>query len=243
MAASPLLVDGLLVIQVDQFGPSYLLGVDAATGKNRWRTTRPTGVNWSSPLAVTLGGTKQIVCAGTQCFRGYAPDTGKELWSFRGLHAQCIPSTVVCSDRLLTAAGRDFTCLALRLDTSPGTPPTPQVAWKVRNRGVGVPSPLCLGGEYYYVEDSGWANCLRADTGERLWRERLNGKHQASLVAGDGKVYFTSEAGVVTVVRAGPKFTVLARNRIGEAVVASPALSQGCIFLRGDKHLFCIREK
>lgn len=237
MAASPLLVDDLLVIQVDHFGPSYLLGIDAATGNNRWRTPRATGVNWTSPLAVTVAGKKQVVCAGTGWLRGYAADTGKELWSLHGLHNQCIPSIVTSGDRLLVACGRDFTALAVR----PG--PVPQIAWKVPTRGVGVPSPVCLGDEYYYAEDSGWATCLRASTGERLWRERLGGKVQASAVAGDGKVYFTTEAGVVTVVRAGPKFAVLARNRIGEAVVASPALSQGCIFLRGDKHLFCIHAK
>ena len=100
-----------------------------------------------------------------------------------------------------------------------------------------------LDGLFYYVEDNGFANCLKADNGERLWRERLGGsKYSASPVAGDGKLYFPSEDGKVTVVKAGAKFERW-RNDVGELIVASPALSQGCVFLRGDKHLYCIGVK
>jgi outer membrane protein assembly factor BamB len=117
------------------------------------------------------------------------------------------------------------------------------VAWKVPSRGAYVPSPVCVGEYYYFLEDNGWANCLRADSGERLWRERMPGKYSASPVAGDGKVYFANEAGLVTVVEAGPKFRVLARNELGETLVASPAVAGGRLYLRGDRHLYCIGEK
>ena len=118
------------------------------------------------------------------------------------------------------------------------------MAWKVRSGGANIPSPVLWDGLYYFVEDNGLGNCLKADSGESLWRERLGGrKYSASPVAGDGKIYFTSEDGKVTVVKAGPKFEELARNDVGELVVASPALSQGRLFLRGDKHLYCIGKK
>jgi outer membrane protein assembly factor BamB len=102
---------------------------------------------------------------------------------------------------------------------------------------------LCLEGLYYYVEDQGFAACRDAATGKLIWRERLQGKYSASPVAGAGKLYCTSQAGVVTVLALGNEYKFLARNDVGELIVASPALSQGCIFLRGEKHLYCIREK
>jgi hypothetical protein len=106
-----------------------------------------------------------------------------------------------------------------------------------------VPSPVCVGGLYYYVEDNGWGNCLEAATGRRVWRERMGGNYRASLVAGDGKVYFTSLEGVVTVVKAGRAFQVLAKNNLGEGIVASPAVADGRLYIRGEKHLYCIGDK
>jgi outer membrane protein assembly factor BamB len=241
MAASPILSDDLLVVQVDHPGASYLLGVDAATGANRWRTRRDTSVNWSSPLPVTVGKQVQIVTAGTYALRGYAADTGNELWSLQGLQMQCIPTPVASGNRLFTTGGRDSSVLAVRLDADArGDLTRTHVAWKARG-GPSIPSPLELDGLCYCVEDNGIAKCLKPDTGAIVWRERLGGgKYSASPVAGAGKVYFASESGRVTVVRGGPKFEVLARNEIGELLVASPAVSQGYLFLRGDRHLYCV---
>src|SRR5207302_920783 len=112
MAASPLLLDGLLVVQVDHWGGSYLLGVDAASGANRWRTRRDASVNWTSPVAIRAGGKTQILTAGTFALRGYAADTGAELWSWRGLHMQCIPTPIVRDDRFFIACGEGLTSLA-----------------------------------------------------------------------------------------------------------------------------------
>jgi outer membrane protein assembly factor BamB len=243
MAASPLLVDGLLVVQVDHWGRSYLLGVDAATGANRWRTERDASVNWTSPVAARVRGKTQILAAGTYVLKGYDAGSGAELWSVRGLQMQCIPSPVVCGDRVFAVSGRDFYALAVRLNGSKGDLTDSHVLWKVRSGGAYVPSPLCLGEYCYYLEDNGWANCLKADSGERVWRERVSGKYSASPVAGDGKLYFANEQGVVTVVEAGAQFRVLGRNELGEALVASPAIAGGRLFLRGDKHLWCIGGK
>jgi hypothetical protein len=242
MAASPVLSGDLLVVQVDHPGASYLLGVDAATGANRWRTKRDASVNWSSPLPVTVGKKLQIVAAGTYTLRGYAADTGGELWSVQGLQMQCIPTPVASGNRLFAAGGRNSRVLSIRLADARGDLTKTHIAWTARS-GTNIPSPLVLDGLCYCAEDGGFANCFKADGGERVWRERLSGgKYSASPVAGDSKVYFASESGRVTVVRAGPKFEVLARNDVGESVVASPALSQGCLFLRGDRHLYCIDE-
>jgi outer membrane protein assembly factor BamB len=243
MGSSPLLVDGLLVVQVDHWGESYLLGVDAATGANRWRTKRDAAVNWTSPAVARVRGRTEVLAAGTHTLKGYDAATGAELWTVHGMQTQCIPSPVVQGERVYAVSGREHFTLCVRLDGAAGDLTTTHVDWKARSGGTFVPSPVCLGDHYYYVEDTGWANCLRTDTGERVWRQRMNGKFTASLVAADGKVYFTSEAGVVTVVRAGPKFEVLGRNDVGEGLMASPAVAGGRLFLRGDKHLSCIGTK
>jgi outer membrane protein assembly factor BamB len=243
MAASPLLVDDLLVVQVDHWSQSYLLAVETATGVTRWRTLRDASVNWASPVLATVQGRKQVIAAGTHQVKGYDLARGNELWSVTGLQMQCIPTPVVHGDRVYAISGRDHYTLAIRLDGAQGDLTNSHVLWKVKSGGAYVPSPLVVGEQYYFVEDTGLVNCLNVETGDRLWRERLRGKFQASPVAGAGKVYFASVEGVVIVLKAGPKFEVLARNDLGESIVASPALAQGAIFIRGEKHLFCIEEE
>jgi outer membrane protein assembly factor BamB len=243
MAASPLLVGDLLVVQVDHWGKSYLLAVERGSGATRWRTVRDASVNWTSPVAVQVQGRTQIVAAGTYTLKGYDAETGKELWTAQGLQMQCIPTPVGQDGKLYAVSGRDFYTLALKLDGKTGDLTGTNVVWKVRSGGAYVPSPLCLGERYWFIEDSGWLNCLDAATGKKIYRERLGGKVSASPVAGAGRLYLTAEDGHVTVIDAAGPFKVLARNDVGETLVASPALSQGRIFLRGDKHLWCIGEK
>jgi outer membrane protein assembly factor BamB len=241
MGTSPILVDDLLVVQVDHWGQSYLLAVDVRTGANRWKTPRDASVNWSSPIAVRVRGQTQIVVVGTYRVKGYEAKQGQELWSVSGMHMQCIPSPVAAGDLLLASSGEGT--LAIRLDGGRGDLTGSHVVWKSKRGSPYVPSPVCYGGFYYLADDKGWATCLNASTGKLVWKERMGRTFQASLVAGDGKVYYTNLEGGVTVVKAGPKFEVLAKNELGESIVASPAISNGQIFLRGQKHLFCIGPK
>ncbi len=184
MASSPLLVGGLLVLQVDHWGKSYLLGVDAATGANRWKTARDASVNWTSPAVARVHGKEQIVAAGTYALKGYDAETGRELWSVQGLQMQCIPSPVVQADRVYAISGRDFYTLAVRLDGGKGDLTNSHVLWKVRSGAAYVPSPVCVGEHFYYVEDNGWGNCLNAATGERVSR-RAHGRQILRLSGGD----------------------------------------------------------
>ncbi|MFO0844337.1 MAG: PQQ-binding-like beta-propeller repeat protein [Gemmataceae bacterium] len=241
MASSPLLIDGLLVVQVDHWTGSYLLGVDAATGKNRWKTPRGVGVNWTSPVVAGAGKDKVIVAVGTNTVKGYDPATGQELWALPGQLPQSIPTPVVRGDRMWVQSGQGFTSLCLRLGADGKAAPSKE--WTAPSKGAEIPSPLVLGDYYYYAEDSGFVACLRADTGEPVWRRRLPAKVHASPVAAGDTLYLTTMSGAVTVLRAGPEYKLLARNELGEALVASPALANGCIFLRGEKHLYCIGGK
>ena len=242
MGASPILVGDLLVALVDHWGQSYLLGVDAKTGATRWKTNRDASVNWSSPVAVKAKDRTHIVVVGTHQVKGYDAADGAELWKVGGMTMQCIPSPVAEGNIVYAVSGRKGNTLAIRLDGARGELEK-NVVWSYSRGAPFVPSGLVYAGHYYMVDDEGFGTCLEAATGAEVWRERMGGRYQASLVAGDGKVYFTNLNGVVVVIKAGAEFAVLAKNALGEAVVASPAVSNGQIFLRGEKHLYCIEGK
>lgn len=175
--------------------------------------------------------------------RGYDFASGSELWTVRGMEMQCVPTPVVLGDRVIAGCTKGHIAQAIRVDNGRGDLTDSHIAWKAARKAAFVPSSIAYEENYYFVEDSGFGNCISAATGEPVWRERLGGKFSASVVAGDGKVYFANADGVVTVVKAGPKFEVLAKNPVGERLLASPAISEGRIYLRGEKHLFCIGEK
>jgi len=243
MGASPILAGDLLVVLVDHWSQSYLLGVDAKTGVNRWKANRDASVNWTSPVAATVSGKTQIAVSGSYQVKGYDAANGAELWKVDGMMMQCIPSPVVQGDMLYAVSGRKGSTLAIRLDGSKGDLTKKNVVWQSKRGAPYVPSPVIYDGYYYLVDDEGFGTCLDAATGAELWRERMGGRYQASLAAGDGKVYYTNLDGVISVVKAGPKFQVLAKNKLGESIVASPAIADGQLFLRGEKHLFCIGER
>jgi outer membrane protein assembly factor BamB len=117
------------------------------------------------------------------------------------------------------------------------------VAWSHTRGNPYVPSAIVVDGRYYVADDNGIATCLETKTGKALWRKRFAGAYTASPVAGDGKIYFTNESGETLVLAAGTdKYEEVARNTIGEPVYASPAISQGCIFLRSATQLWCIEK-
>jgi len=238
MGTSPILLGNLLLVQVDHWSQSYLLGLDAETGANRWKTDRDASVNWSSPVALKLQDRTELVLLGTYRAMGYDAATGSQLWSVRGLGMQCIPSPVALGSTLIACSGENT--MAIRLDGRSGDLTDSNVAWKNKKASAFVPSPVAYRGQVYIPGDSGITQCLDAASGKLLWKQRLGEQYHASPLAGDGKVYFASKEGVVRVIQAGANFEVLAQNDMGEGIVASPAISDGQIFIRGEKHLFCI---
>jgi len=114
------------------------------------------------------------------------------------------------------------------------------LAWSSDRGTPFVPSAILVGEEYYLIDDKGIGTCLDARTGEQRWRRRLLGPVTASPVAGDGKLYITDEEGTTLVLACGDSYRELARNKLGEPVYASAAISQGRLFLRAAGHLYCV---
>jgi len=240
MGTSPILVGDLLVVQVDHWSQSYLLGIDAATGANRWKTNRDASVNWSTPVPIKVNGQTELIVQGTFRAMGYDAATGSPLWTVKGMGMQCIPSPAVADNVLFASSGENT--MAIRLDGKTGDLTRSHIAWTNAKAGAFIGSPVVFQGQVYIAGDRGIGQCLDARTGKLLWKKRLGDHFHASPVAGDDKVYFANSEGIVKVIQAGPEFKSLAENNMGEGIVASPAISDGQIFLRGDKHLFCVER-
>jgi outer membrane protein assembly factor BamB len=182
------------------------------------------------------------VLTGSKCVAGYDPDTGKQHWRIDGPTEQFVSSLVADGGVLfLTAGFPDHWVMAIDPSGS-GDVTRTHVLWAKKNDGGYVPSPVADAGHFFLVTDEGLASCWEAKTGRLCWKERLGKHHSASAVAAAGRVYFTDDDGVTFVVRAAPEFEVLARNPIGERCFSSPAFSDGEVFVRGERHLFCIRQ-
>ena len=186
-----------------------------------------------------------MVLSGTGCVASYDPRTGKQHWVIEGPTEQFVAS-LVCNDSLffLTAGFPTFHILAIRPDGQGDVTKT-HVVWQTTKGCAYVPSPVIAGGGRYLlvVADGGLASCFEAATGVRYWQERIGSHFSASPLQADGRVYFLSDRGVTTIIEPGPKFNIVATNELGEDCRASPAASDGQIYIRGEKYLYCIGSK
>jgi outer membrane protein assembly factor BamB len=139
----------------------------------------------------------------------------------------------------MTAGFPDLFMQAIRPDGQGNVTDT-HVVWQKDKDCSYVPSPIAVGSHFLLTSDTGVATCLEARTGQIVWRERLGPHFSASPVTANGLVYFLSDKGVMTVIKPGPPFEVVARNELGEETYASPAISDGRLFLRSEQHLYCI---
>jgi outer membrane protein assembly factor BamB len=174
----------------------------------------------------------------------YDPVNGKELWRAEGVKGHAIPSAVAGHDMVFVSAGYPSKrALAIKLGGSGNLTGTPYVVWNYDKGTAYVPSPILYGDFLYLVSDKGILTCIDAKTGAIKYeggRVPVPATFTASPVAYDGKVLLTSEDGETFVIKAGPVHEVVRTNSVGEPVYASPAIASGKLFVRGEKHLFCI---
>lgn len=254
-ASSPLLFEDALYIEVlhgmKTRDASYLLRIGKETGKTVWRVERPTDAVRESPDAYTTptllryGDHTEIVVSGGDCVTGHDPATGKELWRGNGFNPQKDPAyrviaSPVVFDGVVYAPTRVRPLQAFRAGGRGDITETHRL-WAFPN-GPDVPTPVTDGTYFYIVNDRGIVWCLDAKTGRVIWGpQRIqHGTYSASPVLADGKIYVTSEDGITTVFRAGPRFESLAENNLDEYTLSSVAVSGGQIFLRTEQALYCI---
>ncbi|HXW05126.1 MAG TPA: PQQ-binding-like beta-propeller repeat protein [Vicinamibacterales bacterium] len=239
--SSPVVYNDLLILLCDHTSSSYLLALDKATGKERWRTDRGKGrSSYSTPLVVEGAFGVELIVNSSERIDAYDPRTGAFLWHAGEANRFPIPSPVFHDGVIYASRGyRSGPYMAIR-PGGRGDVSGSRLVWQVPTGAPYVSSLLHYDGAVYMANDVGVLTAVDAATGERLWQERVEGVFSASPVAGGGHVYFVSENGDTVVVRAGRPPQVVARNPIGERAVASPAISDGQIFLRTDQHVFAI---
>jgi outer membrane protein assembly factor BamB len=244
---SPILVDNALVFSGDGSDQQFIVALDRATGNILWKTDRKTEAfkkfSFSTPLLITVQGQQQIISPGSDMVGAYDPRTGTEIWRVRYDGYSLIPRPVHGHGLVFVCTGFDQpSLLAIRPDGQGDVTGT-HVAWTNRAGVPHSPSLLLVGEELYMISDGGMASCLDAQTGRKHWQQRLGGNYSASPLFADGKIYFQSEEGVDTVLKAGKHYQLLAKNSLGERTLASHAVAHHALFIRTEKHLYRIQDR
>jgi len=238
----PVLYKNLVIINGDHDGQGYLVAVDKLTGKEVWRTGREHGIrSYVTPIIRTIDGQDQLVLSGSKHIAAFEPASGKMIWQVDGPAEQYVASMVYDGERFIMAAGFPTHHVMAIRDDGVGDVTKSHVQWHVdKYVKCYVPSPVLIGQKLFVADDRGTANCFNSSDGSRIWQGRLAGSYNASLVATDNAAYFISGEGVTTVVEPADELKIIAENKLGEPCDASPAISNGQIYIRGQTHLFRI---
>jgi len=225
--ASPAVYQDLVIVSADNKGGGAIAGINRRTGKIVWQRQRPMLPNYPSPILLNAHGKDQLIMVGCDLVTSYDPLTGETSWETPGATTECVTSTLTDGNLVYTSGGYPTNHMsAIAADGSK------RLVWENSNR-LYVPSLVIRDGYLYGILDAGIAICLKADSGVEMWKERLGGTFTSSPVLVGDKIYASNEAGDFFVFRAGPDaFERLATNRLGDLVMATPAICGGEIFHR-----------
>ena len=240
---SPILYEDLVIVNASVESGS-LLALDKKTGREVWRADGMSR-SWNTPLLVTLdGGKQELVLSVKDSLLAFDPATGKQLWDCEGIHDYVCPSVVAKDGVVYAIGGRKKTAVAVKAGGRGRVEPL----WRL-TVGSNVPSPVVYRDHLYWVSDRGIAHCVKADTGEIVYQQRLPGRGfqpYASAVVADGKIYSVSRDRGTVVLAAKPVFEQLAHNDLNPDTSifnASPVVSKGQLLLRSNRFLYCIDER
>jgi outer membrane protein assembly factor BamB len=244
---APMLFNNLLIQTFDQESDSFILALDKRNGKEVWRSKRDEVSSWSTPFIADVKGRKQLIVSASNKVRAYEPQTGKVIWEIAGLGSNVIPMPVQQGDVVYAMSGhRDPKLMAIRLGREGDLSNTDALIWS-QTRGTSyTASPVLHDNKFYTLTDNGMLSCFNATTGEPYYHQKRlpnPDNFKASPVGAGGKLYLASEGGVVTVIKMGEQFEILATNTFEDQFfVASPIVAAGELFLRSKTHLFCVSE-
>ena len=246
--SSPALHGDTLVINWDHEGESFVVALDKGTGDERWKVERDEGTSWSTPLVVEHGGKPQVIVSATHRVRGYDLATGEVVWECGGMSGNVVASPVAADGMVYVASSYEKQAMmAIRLASAKGDiTATDAIAWTRNHQTPYVPSPLLYGDTLYFIRHlQGYLSCVEAKTGKTHYgSQRLPGVRRvyASPLGAADRVYVVGRGGVTYVLRRGADLDVLARNVLDDTFSASPAAVGDKLYLRGERHLYCIAE-
>ena len=242
-AGSPVLYGDSLIVSCDGTDVQYVVALDKANGRIRWKRFRNGRMAFSTPLLIRSGEVDQLVSPGGDRVVAYNPLTGDEIWWLRYDGYSNVPRPVFGQGVVFICSGfyPPVSLYAIRPDGRGDVTDT-HVAWSSQ-RGMPLnPSPLLVGDKLYTVSDSGIATCLDATTGRTHWRKRLRGDFSASPLYADGRIYFLDEEGTTTVIAPSAEFQELATNSLNGRTLASMAVSAKSIYVRTEHHLYRLQK-
>ena len=251
--SSPIIHDGKVIIQADVQKGSFLGAFDVKTGKELWRTPRQDVPTWSTPTIHVVGGKTQVIVNGWRHMGAYDFATGEEIWKLKSVGGDIpVPTPVVGHGLvyLTTAHGPGQPVFAIRetakgdISLAPDTTTNAHVAWSYARDGAYMISPVLYQGLLYVAKNNGAFSVFDAVSGEKMYTERLGDGttgFTASIVAADGKIYFTSEDGDVYVVKAGRTYELLAKNPLGDYAMATPAIANGTLYFRTGAAVIAVK--
>ena len=253
-ASSPIIWNDLVIVQCDTQADSFLLALNAETGETVWKTDRAELPSWGTPNIVTTPAGPELITNASNYVRGYDPKTGRELWKLGGSSKITAPTPIFTEGLHIIASGRapERPVFAVRpgargdLTLARGATENAQIAWSKTGRGSYMPTPLAYRGLVYILANNGVLDAYEPATGKEIYRQRLplvGSGYSASPVAADGKIYLSNEDGEMLIIEAGATFKHIATNSIGEMLMATPALSDGVMYVRGVSTLFAIGRR
>ena len=239
--SSPVIYKNLLIVNGDHDGDSYVAGLNRKTGETVWKVPRDHKTrSYCTPLIRSINGKDQMVMTGSKRIVSLDPITGSTNWLIEGPTEQFVSSMVYDGTAFYMTAGfPTYHVMSIRPDGS-GDVTKSHVVWHSEVARCYVPSPVLIEDKLFVADDQGTVNCFDTATGDRLWKDRLGNHYSGSLVTANGLAYFPADDGIVAVVKPGEKLNVVDRNPLGEFSYASPAISNGHIYIRGEHHLFSI---
>jgi outer membrane protein assembly factor BamB len=245
-SSSPVVFEDKVIVNGDHDGDAWIAALSREDGHTIWKIDRENKTrSYCTPIIRDLAGRTQMILSGSKCVASYDPRNGQRHWIIDGPTEQFVASIVYNPkhDMLFMTGGFPaHHILGIKPDGQGNVTDT-KIVWRTTKGVSYVPSPISEGDYFLVVSDGGVASCFHAATGEMYWQERVGPHAHSSIVSANGLVYFTTDDGTTTVVKPGPTFEVVAKNALGEATESSPAISDGHVFLRGAKHLYCLGEK
>jgi outer membrane protein assembly factor BamB len=248
---SPIVHEDLVILQNDQEGPSYLVALDAASGKVRWKLDRTTDrASYATPCVYERPGrpAEIIFTEWKQGITAVDAKTGKQTWQievFGDETERAISSPIVAGDLVIGTCGfvtaKKHTVAVRPEDTAAGV--EVKEVFRFERQVAYLPSSLVYNGLLFCWSEQGIVTCLSATTGEQIWQQRVGGKYSSSPVCAGGKLYNIDEDGTLIVLAAADEFEELARNDLGEGSRSTPAIANGRIYLRTFSKLMSLGGK
>lgn len=250
-ATSPIIYRDSVILQLDTQQRDVLVALDLKSGATVWEVERDELPSWGTPTIYRGADRVELITNASNLIRGNDPDTGRDLWRLGGSSQITAPTPIFDNDLIVVASGRGpvkpiFVIRAGAdgdITLPEGTNTNESILWSMRGRGPYMPTPIIVEGRLYVLQNQGILDCYDLKSGRELYRNRI--PHQGSgfsgsPVAADGVIYLPSEDGDIFAIQAGPEFKLISQNPVGEHLMATPAISDGMMYIRGHHTLFAV---